>query len=144
MSVSKTIQYVFGFIGFAFYITSFYFYSETSSFIRQAKIAEGQIIGFEQQFTNRIQNDRNQPAFTYHPKVLFITNKKETISHISPSGSSSPGYKYGDKVKVYYLPNKPQQARIKSFFNLWGITFLFGVMATIFSSISGGFFYFTR
>lgn len=73
-------------------------------------------------------------AFFLHQQ----TQNKETIHFISSSASSPASYSKGEKVEVYYLASNPQEAKIKNFFSLRGVEFIFILLGFIFFSAAIG------
>jgi hypothetical protein len=48
------------------------------------------------------------------------------------SGSSSPEFEEGEQIPVLFLPDKPGEARINTFWNLWSITFNSAIIGSVF------------
>ena len=69
---------------------------------------------------------------SYRPVVHFSTEKGEGVEFVSSVGYSNgplfAGYSKGQKVQVLYLPAAPNDATINSFFSLWGISSIVGVV----------------
>lgn len=56
---------------------------------------------------------------TYAPAIKFSTQDSTEIIFTGSVGANPPMYEIGEKVDVLYDSNKPQEARIKSFMELW-------------------------
>ena len=88
------------------------------------------------------QEDRVVEEF-YYPVVQFVASDGKRRSVKMSEGSSSPSYEVGDDVVVLYEPDRPLDARIKSFGSsalMWilpaitgtlGIGFLVAVLAVM-------------
>lgn len=130
MKVLDIIKYVFTFVGIAMLAGAFFLYQETRSFLAEAARTEGTVVNFMQTYSNH--------AVTYAPVVHFVNRNNEAIVFVSSTATNPPGYEKGEKVEVLYFPAKPQEARINSFFPLWGGSVILGVMGAIFFLIGAG------
>lgn len=112
-------------IGTAFLIMAVFFYTSTSAFITSSKSAEGEV-------TELIIPSGSD---TYHPKVRFQTESGKEVIFVDSVGSTPPSFTVGESVKVFYQPDNPQNAKISSFFSLWFLVVVFGLMGFIFDII---------
>ncbi len=124
------LKYMFMLFGIAKMAVALFLYQGTQSFLTEAARAEGTVVNF-------MQTDSSH-GVTYAPVVHFVNRNNETTVFVSSTSSNPPGYEKGEKVEVLYFPAKPQDARINSFFSLWGGSVIFGVMGTIFFLIGAG------
>ncbi len=110
---------------------SLYAYMSTTEFLKSADTAEGVVLKLIP-----VEGDET----TYAPVFGFKDRSGE--SHVIESSSSSnpPAFERGEKIEVIYDPEKPQNARINSFFNLWGGAVILGIVG-IFFLIFGLIFY---
>ncbi len=73
---------------------------------------------------------------SYRPVVHFSTEKGEGVEFVSSVGySKGPlfvSYSKGQKVQALYLPATPNDAKINSFFALWGISSIICVVGVCF------------
>ncbi len=77
------------------------------------------------------QKDKDEGT-VYFP-VFTFTDAQGTVHTIhSSSGSSPPDYEVGDSVPVLYSPNDPENAKIDSFFSVWGISLITGILGGIY------------
>jgi hypothetical protein len=69
----------------------------------------------------------------FHPVVQFTPAQGAPVEFRSDEGSSPPSFHTGEKVTVYYDPQTPQNARLKSFWSSYaGLIFvLFGLLAVV-------------
>lgn len=65
-----------------------------------------------------------------HPEITF--NTRDGTSVKSPQGGLIFGYKVGDRVLIYYDPQRPERATLKSFGALWGFPSLASVLGAFF------------
>jgi len=70
-------------------------------------------------------------SLVYFPQVKFTTKDGTTIEFISSVTSRAEQYKPGDKVRVLYKENKPDDAVIGSFKSLWAIAIIFAVSGVL-------------
>lgn len=75
----------------------------------------------------------------YSPVVSFIDKSGNQFTFSSNVSSSSVDYKTGDKIPVLYNRDKPEEARVKSFFSLWGVTLIVGGIGLIFTAMGVGY-----
>src|SRR6266702_6212389 len=68
----------------------------------------------------------NHKNRTYAAQFSFTTPAKQAVKITSTSSSNPPEFEVGESVAVLYLPNNPADARIDSFFQLWGASSIVG------------------
>ncbi len=130
MKVISILKYTFAFIGLSLLLGAFFLYRNTSEFMSNAIVAEGEVIDFETR--------RSNGSTLYAPIVHF--RGQDGVSHqIVSSVSSNPAsYEIGEKVEVLYSKFNPKGARIKGIFGLYMGTIILSFMGTIFFMIGGG------
>lgn len=69
----------------------------------------------------------------YRPKVAFQTKEGKRIEFLSSVSSGSPKYQVNETVPVAYDPKNPYQAKINSWFALWGGPTILLVMGVVFT-----------
>ncbi len=124
------LKYVFAVVGSAIMAGSFFWYTETKSFIGEAQTAPGVVI--------ELVSSRNNDSITYQPVVEFTTEKGQKIEFTSSVGSNPPSHSEGDQIEVLYHENTPQKAKINSFFSLWFGPILLLIFGSIFSIVGFG------
>ena len=69
---------------------------------------------------------------------MFEFKDAEGGSHrvTSPVSSRPAAYDVGEKVAVLYSPGDPEDARIDSFFGLWGGSCIFGGIGFLFTLVA--------
>jgi len=93
-------------------------------FVQIAKHTDGKII-------RMIEHKDKDEDTAYFPVFSFRDGQgKEQVIH-SSSGSFPPAYEVGDTVPVLYNPNDPSNAKIDSFFSIWGIPFITGIIGLV-------------
>ena len=130
MKAVGIIKYVFSFLGIGMLAGALFLYQGTRSFLAEAARTEGTVVDFLQTYSKH--------GVTCAPVVHFVNRNNETIVFVSSIATNPPGYAKGEKVEVLYFPAKPQEARINSFFSLWGGSVIPGVMGAIFFLIGAG------
>ncbi len=76
-------------------------------------------------------------SLMYFPEVRFSTQDGRTVQFTSSVTSRADHYQPGDKVRVYYQADKPENAFIGSFGHLWSVALIFalsGIMVTAFAA----------
>jgi hypothetical protein len=93
-------------------------------FVSTASHADAKIIRMVER---KVKDDETAyfPVFTFHD----AKGAEHTIH--SSSGSFPPAYEVGDTVPVLYSPTDPANAKIDSFFSVWGISLITVVIGSI-------------
>lgn len=130
MKTLAIVKYVFALIGIGMLVGAFFLYESTSTFLDGATRADGTVVD--------LVRSRSSDSTTYKPVVHFTTQTGEMVEFISSTGSNPPSYSKGEKVEVLYLPAKPQNAKINSFFSLWGGAVIVGGLGSVFFLIGAG------
>ncbi len=114
--------------GFVMIGVGIYFTASHVEFFRSAEQTTGVVIEILSKRTAKGTN-------LYHPIVRYQPLElEEPIQFTAKPGLWSWLYKVGEEVTVVYHPNKPHEAKIKSFWMLWFlplITMLFGLMCLL-------------
>lgn len=119
----KTL-YIFPVIGVILLCVSGFLYWDQSQFLAHARSAEGEIIGF---FQSTRDGER-----VYAPEVSYIDSEGVEQEFVSDVTRPVKTYPIGDKVEVLYSEDGSVQ-RIKSFYELWFLTFITSAMGLIFT-----------
>lgn len=114
-------------IGLALLCGAFLLYRNTTAFLQHARVAPGIVESFEEQEST----DNESHKIMYYPVISFSTPDGQPHSFRSDVGTSSRGTT-GEKVEVLYDPAKPESARIKGFFHLWGAASICGGLGILF------------
>lgn len=128
MKVLKVVQYVLMLIGTIMLLGALYWYQNTHQFTKKALKAEGVVIDL---IESRSSNNSSS-SYTYAPKVKFNTDKGQEITFTTSSSSNPPSYEVDEKVEVFYLREHPNDAKINSYFDLWGGATIVGMIGSIF------------
>ena len=129
MKILSIIKYLFSLVGLGMLVGAFYLYSNTRAFLETAAKAEGTV--------TELVRSRSNDSTTYRPVVRFSQNGHQ-FEFTSSSGSNPPGYSRGEKVEVFYNPANPQDAKINSFFSVWGGPVILGGLGGVFFLIGAG------
>jgi hypothetical protein len=73
----------------------------------------------------------------YYPRVRFRTRTGDMQEFTGGVGSKPAAFDVDEGVKVLYDPERPGDARIDTFFQLWFLPLLLGGMGIIFAGIGG-------
>ncbi|GAB2879421.1 hypothetical protein GCM10027046_04210 [Uliginosibacterium flavum] len=126
----KIFQYIFGGIGAVILIIALIWFANTRSFLSEAQRASGVIL--------ELVASESDDSTVYHPVVGYQTPDGENRFFKSSAGSNPPAYDEGEEVEVLYSPAKPDDARINSFFSLWGGPLIVGGLGLIFFAVGVG------
>lgn len=130
LNVVSIIKYVFSLVGLTMLAGAFYAYKSTKTFLETATRTEGTVI--------ELVRTRSDGSDMYKPVVHFVSQGGKTIEFTSSTSSSPPSYSVDEKVEVFYDPAKPEHAEINSFFELWGVSAIFGGLGAIFFLVGFG------
>lgn len=123
MKTLKILKYIFVTLGIIFLSITYYTYNNSKNFEENALTATGVV-----EDVLLADNNKN-PG--YVPAISFKTEEGKTIYFISSVSSNPPEYSKGDKVEVLYEASKPEQAKVKGLFSVWGATIIFGFLGFI-------------
>jgi len=122
----RTLQKVFGGIAASLFAVALLVAAHTVYFMRSAVHAQGEVIELL-----HVESDDDGDG-TWKPRVRFRTAAGETIDFESSTSSNPPSYEVGEAVRVLHAPGDPRNARIDSFFSLWGMSIVFGAIGMAF------------
>jgi hypothetical protein len=134
--------FVLGVIGI---LVSIYLYSNVRSFLSEAVKTDGTVIKLvkkkssktvtERSITSNRSSTRKKTKITFSPVFTFTDHQGQKHEVQSTTGSSTAAYSVNDKVQVYFQKEYPQQAKIDSFFSLWGAAAIVGGASALFCLI---------
>lgn len=121
----KLFAWVFGLLGAVCLGVGLAFLIHTQRFVDRAEVAPGVVIELLH------TRDRDGDVL-YRPLVGYQTAGGALVEFASTFESHPPAYEVGEKVTVLYDPTHPDEARLRSFFSLWGIAAVFGTLGSVF------------
>lgn len=125
-------------VGILMLVGSLFAWNSTRRFIAHAQTTTGRVVELVE------VRDKDGGSSTWKPVVRFAAPNGKNVTFSSSFSSNPAQYDVGESVEVLYLPDAPQDARIKGFGSLWfGATFLCG-MGFLFAAIGAGFLFATR
>lgn len=77
---------------------------------------------------------------TYKPVFKFKTSKNEDITYTHPISSSPPQWRVGETTGLIYDPDKPEDAKILTYFGMFGWAVIILSIAAPLLVIAGGYF----
>jgi len=116
--------------GLAMLAGSGYSLLHTRAAIARAVPAEGAVVDL----ISRTDSDGDT---VYYPRVRFRTRTGDTQEFTGSVGSKPAAFDVGEGVNVLYDPDRPGEARINTFFQLWFLPLLLAGMGIIFAGIGG-------
>ncbi|WP_291726593.1 DUF3592 domain-containing protein [Bernardetia sp.] len=125
---------IFGFLlllGWVFLFITFSNYKQSSFLLENGKKTKALVIdlGEEQDFE----------GYEYTPIFEYQDEENNTITFVSNATSDYEPYSVGDSVEIVYFPNEPNTEVEISFFSLYGMSLIFGVLGLVFSVAGFGF-----
>lgn len=136
MKAIKIVQFVFLLIGAAMLAGTFFMVQHTQQFLQTSLKAEGTVIDLIEKRSSSSSSTSN--SRTYSPKVQFTTANGESMTFTTSSSSYPPSHDIGEKVDIFYKADTPSQAKINSYFDLWGGATILGVLGAVFFAIGAG------
>jgi hypothetical protein len=102
--------------------------AQTVSFLRHSVGATGVVDRLERVVR---KSSRGTPQISYAPVFSFVTSDGRTMTVTSRSSSSPPEFRAGEAVLVLYDPRHPQNARIDTFWQIWGAETITGGLGAV-------------
>lgn len=124
------IKVIFLIVGLGMLAGSFYWAQQTQQFLQSAVKTKGEVID--------LLRSRSSDSTTYKPVVRFNTAEGQEIEWVSNVSSNPPSYQRGESVEILYSSAAPQDAKINSFFGLWGGSVIIGILGSVFFLIAMG------
>lgn len=134
MRFFSVIKYVFAATGIALLIGAFFAYENATNFLRDAVSTQGTIVGHE--------ISKNSDTVSYHPVVRFSGSDGQMFEFTSNTGGSASSYPLGADIDVLYIPLQEEDAKVHSFFALWGGVMVMSILGAAFLFIGGVIFLF--
>jgi hypothetical protein len=112
----------------------------TRTFLAESEVATGTVVELvARQSCSRDDDDRvTTCSWVYAPRVRFTTGDGREIEFVSSTASSPPSYAEGDAVQVLYRPDRPADARIDSYADLWLAPTIVGGIGVFFAAFAIG------
>ena len=76
-----------------------------------------------------VKNRAGRNGTTRHPVIRFTAMDGQTVTFESNFGSSNWKIKAGDRIEVFYNPNKPSGAEPVYFVAQWFLPLVFGIIS---------------
>ena len=119
-------------VGALFLIIALLLWNKTRSFLARAQQTTGTVVEL------REVRDNDGGSSTWKPVVTFAAGNGRDITFAASFSSKPAPYDVGERVEVLYLPDDPQEARIKGFSSLWLGPSILGGMGLVFAGIGAG------
>lgn len=127
-------KYLIVLAGAGMLLGAFAWHSSTRRFLAHASRAQGTVVAMLPHYSN------NNSSITYSPVVRFNDGSQDIVFR-SSSSSNPPSYNIGETVPVFYREANPYDAKIDSFFSLWGGSLILGVLGGVCLLVGGGMIY---
>lgn len=129
------IGMIFLFVGLLILVGAWITTSHAMNLLNQGVRTPGEVMNLEESQSSSSDSDGSP---TYAPVVRFETKNHQVITQATKSSSNPPTHHAGDRVKVIYAERNPTDFVLDEPFELWGLTWIFGGLGSIFTSIGGG------
>lgn len=127
MRFLSIVKYGFPFIGLILLMGGFSLYQQSSRFLETAVSVQGVVVDYE----TRLSEGKT----LYQAIVEFPGEDNQQHRLVSSVASAPPAYEQGDNVEVLHLPGQAQEARINSFFELWGGMTVVLILGAVFLAV---------
>lgn len=108
---------------------------QTLAFLSKAFEATGEVIDLKAVPSQQPGADQWE---TYAPVISFTSQNGQKIHFTSMASSYPAKYALGDSVRVLYEANRLEQARIRSFHDLWFAPSLLAGLGLVFTALGSG------
>ena len=102
--------------------------ARTRAFLEKAIETRGEIVAFEE----GPPAEAGAPA-TYRPVISYVPASGQRVRFKPMVYSNPQSFEVGERVVVLYEPDRPDEARIRSFSSLWLSSLMLLGLGTIFS-----------
>ena len=131
MDVTTAVGGLFALIGAGLLVFAARRYAGRRAFLRTAARAEGTVFDLDEEF---VAGDDH----SYFPRIEFCLPTGQPVRFRSQAGGHEWLGRIGERVAVLYLPTRPEQAEIASFWPLWGAALASAILGVVFGSIGLG------
>ena len=125
-------------IGLMFLLTGYKYWDKSYELVDSSVSAPGVIVEIVPYLSSR--KIGKSISLNYFPEVKYTTAKGEKVTFRSQVTSRADHYKPGDKVRVLYKEDNPQEAVIGSFSALWAVCLIFGTSGVLVILVASWFF----
>jgi Protein of unknown function (DUF3592) len=112
-------------VGPLFVFLALAFVIHTEIFLHESIATEGTITALMP------KQDGSDASVTYAPMFTFTAKDRQSYTVTSNASANPPEFKVGEKIRVLYEPDRPDGARIDSFWQLWSLAMIFGIVGTV-------------
>lgn len=128
-SPHQIFEWLFYPIGLGCIVYSVMVYINTRKFLSDCIRADGKVIDLVRSTDQGTGVNR---FVSYAPVFEFTDRNGQSHKVTSDESSSLASFSIGQQVVVLYEPDKPMQARINTFMQIWGGSIIFGIVGTSF------------
>lgn len=140
MKKSSIVNYIFVAIGFCLLVGAFFSYQNSKFFLQGSISANGTVIAIDRSSSP----GKKGKSPSYHPVISFTTESGEPIEFRSSTGRGKNTYTKGQIIEVLYQQAAPRQARMNSFFSLWGATLILAGLGAVFFALGYSIIFFSK
>ena len=120
---------IFSVLGLCFLLVAGATTAWTEHFLSKSLPATGTVTAL------RTVADTQAHSESYAPVFSFVARDGQSYAVDSGSSSNPPGFAVGETVRVLYDPANPTDAKIDTFFQIWVLPIVFGILGGIFTLV---------
>ncbi len=75
-----------------------------------------------------LHRDTLEDDFHFHPVISYHDRNGKEYRHVPGVGGAADDYAIGQQVSIWFEPGEPLEARLVSFYELWGVALLTGLL----------------
>lgn len=120
-------------IGIVFLSFSVSYIRKAISFVNKSEKAVGVV-------TSVVKESDNDGGYTYRPIFTFQTGRNQEVTYRHTVTSSPASWKEGEEATIIYNPDNPKEARLYTYFGVFGTAVVLMAIAMPFLVIGGGYF----
>jgi hypothetical protein len=128
----KLMGCIFGFLGAGAAAGAGVAAAHMATFRANANQAVAEVVALD---TRESRDSHGHYSTVYYPVVSFTTDAGIKVRKAASTGSTPPAFASGDHVRVFYAPSDPQKFYLDTFFDLWGVSVILGMVGFSFAGV---------
>ncbi len=121
----KWVGWIFTLIGVGLAIGAVFAAFSGARLAREGVHTTGNVVDFT-------ESTSEDGTLMYAPVFTFLDEQGQQHRIQSRVSSSPPGYSKGQIIELVYPPGQPEKADVASWFGVWGVAFILGIIAVVF------------
>jgi hypothetical protein len=134
-SASPAVGWLIMLIGGAAFVVAIYLFISTNQFLSHATNTTGSVVEVLKKEKHGSGKHTGRTRVSYYPVFVFHDLHQKEWKVTSSAGGNPPAFEVGEVIQVYYDQANPEEARIGSFFSLWGASLIVGFIGMVFEGV---------